>query len=446
MLAEALRHTVEAMREEGRRVLKVVNKTIVDRVRQKRHVFVEQPRGSSWLSEPELSGVHALIESGDLIVINAAGCMLGYIDRESGLPHCKPTTFVTTLLTAESVFSECRCPGNHEHEPLQGSNRCGRRTAQAATWPPLLNEKVLEAIAQQASVEEYAHQHVQETFANEGGRERLRVPKRRRPGRVSVLADRDNAPPVYLRPGDVEPVPPDDATDRTLAELIDEPSAGQGLPCVADGDDASHRAIMTGQLGPTLSISEQDRRRKWLELSADIRKCLRDLHVQFRHPTNTTLQRILRRQGARPEAIRGVDFLACDACGESHRRRRPKPVRLPGKYEFNAHIQVNVFYCKDVRAQLFSFLNVICEATGFQVVSCMGLSQGPPAARVVLRHFLTSWSSWAGLPGSLQVDRGKEFMAHFADYLKSFGVEQEAMSCSLNSLKGAIGGLERGLL
>ena len=57
----------------------------------------------------------------------------------------------------------------------------------------------------------------------------------------------------------------------------------------------------------------------------------------------------------------------------------------------------------------------------------MGSTQGPPASRAVLRHFLTAWSNWAGLPGSLQVDRGKEFIAQFADYLKTFGVEQEVM-------------------
>ena len=41
---------------------------------------------------------------------------------------------------------------------------------------------------------------------------------------------------------------------------------------------------------------------------------------------------------------------------------------------------------------------------------------------------ISAWSSWAGLPHSLQVgDRGKEFMAVFADQLKTFGVEQEVM-------------------
>ena len=82
---------------------------------------------------------------------------------------------------------------------------------------------------------------------------------------------------------------PDDQTDRTLAELIDEPTPGQHLRVSADGDDASHRAIMADRLEPTLDLTERDRRKKWLALDPDLRKCLRQLHVQFGHaPTHSS--------------------------------------------------------------------------------------------------------------------------------------------------------------
>ena len=324
--------TVESLRDDGRRVLKLVNDIVVERVRHKRHVFMEQPGYQQWLSEPELVGVNNLIANGELQVIHVRGCQLGYTDKETGLPHCKPVTFVTTLLVAESLFADAQCPGC-QREELSGSNRGGPRTGRAASWPPELNQRVLETLIQQSTVElcaaHQAQEQIQEAFPADGHGQRrpLRPLKRRRQGRVSVLTDECHAPPVYLRPN-VEPQLPDDVTERTLAELLDEPSAGSNLRYhAADGDDASHRAIMADQLAPTLSLSEQERRRRWLELDPDLRKCLR---VQFGHPTNNTLQRILRRQGARPEAIRGVDLLSCDACGESHRRRRPKPVVLQG--------------------------------------------------------------------------------------------------------------------
>ncbi|CAE7610026.1 30S ribosomal protein S1, chloroplastic [Symbiodinium microadriaticum] len=88
------------------------------------------------------------------------------------------------------------------------------------------------------------------------------------------------------------------------------------------------------------------------------KEVLRDLHVQFGHPTNVTLQRILRRQGAKLE--------------EEKAKARP----TTGKDELNYHLSLDVFYAKDAATTLFAFLNIVCEA--------------------VLRHFLASWSSWAG--------------------------------------------------
>lgn len=192
-------------------------------------------------------------------------------------------------------------------------------------------------------------------------------------------------------------------------------------------DDSSFRASKASELDPILSMGEGQRRYEWLQIDAEIRKIIRDLHVQFGHPTAVTLQRILRRQNAKPEAIRAASLLSCDACGESIHRRRPRPVRLPNRYEFNRHILLDIFYAKDNRGVTYAFLNIVDDATGFQVVSCLGELQGPPASRAVLRHFTAAWTSWAGLPYSLQVDRGKEYMAKFADYLKDFGVEQEVM-------------------
>ncbi|CAE7766366.1 GIP, partial [Symbiodinium sp. CCMP2456] len=379
--------------QEHDKYTEFVEKIVVARARAKRHVILAAPRSWSYSEGPGNEEIYKMIDAGDLVAFAAGGA--------------HGPTFLTTLVTLESA--------------LQGWSSAKAR------WHDdrALHEHILDAVVQQAVVEETAVAEIKEAFPLEPVS--LRMFRKRKKRGPATLTEQFNAPPVYIRPGDVEPVPPDDATDRTLAELIEEPTGAEHLRYAADGDDHSHRAIMADQLDPVLNMTESERRRRWLALDPEIRKVLRQLHVQFGHPTNTTLQRILRRQGARMSAVKGVDYLSCDACGESHRNRRPKPVRLPGKYEFNAHVQADVFYAKDVNGVLFSFLNVLCEATGFQVVSCMGTSQGPPASSAVLRHFLTSWSNWAGLPSSIQVDRGKEFMGAFASYLKRFGVEQEVM-------------------
>ena len=81
--------TVETNRAKACRVETMVNKTVKDRVRANRHVFVEQ-----WLEEPEMQDVREMIDDGTLVKIDVHGCRLGYHDKESGLPHYKPNTFV----------------------------------------------------------------------------------------------------------------------------------------------------------------------------------------------------------------------------------------------------------------------------------------------------------------------------------------------------------------
>lgn len=405
--------TVVENREATKPLLKLVNKTVKDRIRAKRHVFIEQPLGSESLQEPEMADVLEMVNDGRLIFIKVDGCMVGYKDKENGKPHKKPSYYITSMVAAESVFQNFFCDGSHEHQPLEGNNRFGSRTCQAAEWPHQLNKLVLEAIIQQSAVEKTSLQAVEESYPAEvrplpeqGSGSNKRQRKR---GRVAIISAEAQAPPVYLRP--------EAADEPELLPQEDEPPV----------DDAGFRAAKAAALEPTLNMSEGERRYEWLKIDPEIRKIIRDLHVNFGHPTASTLQMILRRQNAKSEAIRAAGLMACDACGESLRRRRPKPVRLPNRYEFNRHILVDTMYAKDSRGITFSFLNIVDDATGFQVVCCLGELQGPPASRVVVRHFTSSWSSWAGLPHSMQVDRGKEYLANFADFLKTFGVEQEVM-------------------
>ena len=431
----AAAETVESLREQGRSVLRAVNKTVKDRINAHRHVFLEQPYGSQSLDEPEMSDVKKMLDDGKLVMIIVDGCMVGYRDAESKLPHKKPSYYITSMIAAESIFSNCRCDHRHRHEVLEGSNCFGSRTAQASVWPTQLNNLVLMTMIQQAEIEKNAYKNVQEAYPAD--LQPPRRPRRQRRGRVAILANQFGAPPVYLRPSQLEQPHVQEGPEDQVYD--DQPLQDQEL-----------REHVAAGLDPILSRPEAQRRQEWLQVDPDLRKVLRTLHVNFGHPTCNTMMRILRRQNAKPEAIRAASQMTCDTCGESITRRRPKPVRLPGRYVFNDHrILLDVFYARDVSSIQFSFLNILDQSTGFQVVSCLGESKGPPASKAVLRHFLTSWSSWAGLPKSIQVDRGREFLASFADYLKQFGVEQEAMPLEAPWKQGQVeraGGLWKQLM
>ena len=117
------------------------------------------------------------------------------------------------MIAAESIFQFSRCDGSHQHQPLEGANSFGQRTKQASPWPDKLNKLVMETIIQQAAIESAAVQQVQEAFPAE-----VRAlpqtgspPKRRRKGRASKLTSTTaTAPPVYLRPSQLEQPEPAD--------------------------------------------------------------------------------------------------------------------------------------------------------------------------------------------------------------------------------------------
>ena len=49
---------------------------------------------------------------------------------------------------------------------------------------------------------------------------------------------------------------------------------------------------------------------------------------------------------------------------------------LPNQYEFNRHLMMDTFYAKDIRGVAYGLLNIIDDATNFQVVACIGELQG----------------------------------------------------------------------
>ena len=222
----------------------------------------------------------------------------------------------------------------------------GPRTAQASVWPQQLNSLVLLTMIQQAEIEKRALKNVQEA-SPAGQRDQPRRPRRQR----RMLT---NMPLLQFTSVHPNLISHNSKTEKKMSRLLKKEPLG----------DHELRARVAAGLDPILSKPEAQRRQEWLQVDPDLRKVLRTLHVNFGHPTSSTLMRILRRQNARPEAIRAAAVMSCDTCGESVTRRRPKPVRLPGRYVFN-DLFLLVFYIRDVASAQFSFFTN--QSTGFQV-------------------------------------------------------------------------------
>ena len=101
-----------------------------------------------------MEGILRHLESGRLMYIRCDGCALGYRDRESGYPCKKPMGIATSMISAVSILGTLRCCGCSYHEQLQGNNKFGLRTAQAAEWPEEFDKLVTDVIAQQVLIDE----------------------------------------------------------------------------------------------------------------------------------------------------------------------------------------------------------------------------------------------------------------------------------------------------
>ena len=121
-------------------------------------------------------------------------------------------------------------------------------------------------------------------------------------------------------------------------------------------------------------------------------------------------------------AIRAVRLFRCVDCPHILAPRPPRPSNIPLAEEFNAQIGLDVFQGKDADGQTWCWLNVLCQATTFQVCSLLQDTHSNPTSASVLQAFETSWASWAGYPEyGIFTDRAKYFVTDFADALASEG-------------------------
>ena len=86
---------------------------------------------------------------------------------------------------------------------------------------------------------------------------------------------------------------------------------------------------------------------------------LQKLHGKLAHPAQTTLQRMLRRAGARKEVIAAVPFLQCSVCAELVRppSSRQAAAKDEGDLEFNSDV-----FMDDMEVVLSDGARVMCKA------------------------------------------------------------------------------------
>ena len=155
---------------------------------------------------------------------------------------------------------------------------------------------------------------------------------------------------------------------------------------------------------------EEDRERKWQALRRELKLAVKRIHVNLGHANIPTMLRALRVSKASEAALRAVRLFRCMGCPRIQNPKEPRPSKMPITDEFNVQIGLDIIHENDSSGQPWSWLNIFCQGTQFQVCVLLD-SAGQPTGQQVVEAFGLGWTNWAGFPErGVVADRANLFL------------------------------------
>ena len=389
---------IQDERKRWRPVLSWIAKMVKQRLSRGRQILVENPWGSAMWDEWDFQDLivndHHDALTGELLEATKCDqCMQGLRSTTSGLPHMKPTCFLSASTTLKHTLN-VRCDGQHEHEQLTSGKAC----KEAQQWPRKLCHTILDGWCKDLD-----NTLCRSAFPAEAARE-----------------DADQA--EFVIDDD------EDGMHRTLDHIYgpeDEAAitAGPLGRCEAAEVAAREGEAIHEETESLESESMRERRKKWRELPYAMRVALRRLHGMTGHASPASMQRLLRTAGADAAAIRAMQYFQCPVCDSLKRPMQRPATKVPGPYVFNVEVSVDVFVIRDVEGNKFLILSIVDLGTLFHVGVVVGTGAGSPSSSNCAKAFDTAWMSWAGAPDRVVLDRGTHNRGVFQEMLRSRGVE-----------------------
>ena len=167
---------------------------------------------------------------------------------------------------------------------------------------------------------------------------------------------------------------------------------------------------------------ELERDRQWQVLPRELKLAIKRVHVNLGHASTPAMLKALRISRASTVALKACRLFRCADCPRLKEPHLPKPSKLPIADEFNTHIGLDIIQEKDSTGQSWSWLNVLCQGTTYQVCILLGQTHMNPRGSDVVEAFNTGWTSWAGFPEvGVVADRAKYFLSDFAEEVSDHG-------------------------
>ncbi|CAE7219311.1 TY4B-J [Symbiodinium sp. KB8] len=398
VLTGEARNRVMMTRKKWQPVIKWMYDIAEKRLQRGRHVLIENPWNSAmWDTKQSQTMFNKqLCDSATmepLECVKVDQCSVGLCDTVNGLPHLKPTGFLTASYHVKTEPAYCKCPGDHQHQQLDTKLRCQR----AQQWPKQLCELIIGGW-----VRELEYCYSMTAFPAEAEQEIGDTDDEDTEGRLDAIHD----------PGDF--VTGISAPDITLPDYAEKKEQEQ-LEILQEEEPHPPPPAPEGQ-------AMLNRQRLWKQLPYTTRVALRRLHNMTGHSPPAAMQRLLRTAGADPDAIRGLDNFRCQVCEEKKQPQRPAAVKMPEEYRFNKAISLDVFIIKDAIGRRYKVMSIVDLGTLFHVAVIVGEGAGPPGSGDMAHALSTCWLNWAGIPDSIVLDRGLENRGKLQQLVKAHGI------------------------
>ena len=97
------------------------------------------------------------------------------------------------------------------------------------------------------------------------------------------------------------------------------------------------------------------------DVPEDVRKTVRLAHERLGHPRTTTLVRMLKISGARPDAIKYAKVLDCSVCNERQAPERPnKTTASVRPYGLGHLVHIDLKFVRDMAGKAYAALSDLC--------------------------------------------------------------------------------------
>ena len=167
---------------------------------------------------------------------------------------------------------------------------------------------------------------------------------------------------------------------------------------------------------------EQTREARWQNLPRELKLAIKRIHINLGHASVPAMLKALRISRASETAIKAVRLFRCPDCPRLQEPKLPRPSKLPVAEDFNVQLRLDVLEVKDADNKSWSFLNILCQGTTYQICTLLGETHKNPTGRQVVEAFTSGWLQWAGFPErGVMTDRAKPFLRDVAQEVADHG-------------------------